>query len=75
MRIGLVVDSACDLPNDFIERHGIDILPISVRIGDAMQVDYRDQAATLAFLRAHIAERGASASTVSPALPRAQIQS
>jgi DegV family protein with EDD domain len=64
MRIGLVVDSACDLPNDFIERHRIDILPITVRIDAAMQVDYRDQAATLAFLNAHIAERGASAETI-----------
>ena len=63
MRIGLVVDSACDLPKDFIEQHGIEILPISVRIDDATQVDYRDQAATLAFLDAHIAERGASAET------------
>ena len=64
MRIGLVVDSACDLPKDFIDRHKIDLLPISVRIGDAMQVDYRDPAATLAFLHAHIAERGASAETI-----------
>ncbi|HVI57784.1 MAG TPA: DegV family protein [Luteimonas sp.] len=64
MRIGLVVDSACDLPKDFIQRHGIEILPITVRIGDATQVDYRDQAATLAYLDAHIAERGASAETI-----------
>jgi DegV family protein with EDD domain len=64
MRIGLVVDSACDLPKDFIERHNIEILPITVRIGDAVQVDYRDQAATLAYLDAHIAERGANAETL-----------
>ena len=64
MRIGLVVDSACDLPKDFIERHRIDILPITVRIDAAMQVDYRDPVATLAFLHAHIAERGASAETI-----------
>ncbi len=64
MRIGLVVDSACDLPKDFIERNHIDILPIAVRIDDALQVDYRDQAETLAFLHAHIAERGASAETI-----------
>ncbi len=64
MRIGLVVDSACDLPKDFIEHHGIVVLPITVRIGDATQVDHRDQAATLAFLRDHIAERGAGALTI-----------
>src|SRR5690606_28310467 len=63
MRIGLVVDSACDLPKDFIEQHGIEILPITVRIDETTLVDYRDEPATLAFLEAHIAERGASAET------------
>ena len=63
MRIGIVVDSACDLPNDFLEQHDITILPITVRIDDAVQVDYRDEAATLAFLHAHVAERGANAQT------------
>ena len=64
MRIGLVVDSACDLPKEYLERNGIDILPITVRIGDAEQIDYRDQQATLDFLRSHVAERGANAETV-----------
>jgi DegV family protein with EDD domain len=64
MRIGLVVDSACDLPKEFIDRHNIELLPITVRIDHAVQVDYRDPAATLAYLDAHIAERGANAETV-----------
>jgi DegV family protein with EDD domain len=64
MRIGLVVDSACDLPSDFFERERVDILPITVRIGDAVQADHRDEAQTLAFLESHIAERGASAETI-----------
>ena len=64
MRIGLVVDSACDLPKDFIEQHGIEILPITVRIDETTVIDYRDEATTLAFLEAHIAERGASAETL-----------
>src|SRR3546814_12199771 len=64
MRIGLVVDSACDLPKDFIERHSIEILPIAVRIDGTTQVDYRDQAATLAFLDSHIAEPGVNAETI-----------
>jgi len=63
MRIGLVVDSACDLPNAFLKQHDITILPITVKIDDAVQVDYRDEAATLAFLHAHVAERGANAQT------------
>jgi DegV family protein with EDD domain len=64
MRVGLVIDSACDLPKDFIERHAIEILPISVRIDDVVQVDHRDEEATLGFLHSHIAERGASAETI-----------
>ena len=64
MRIGLVVDSACDLPGDFFERERIEVLPITVRIGDAVQADHRDEAQTLAFLESHIAERGASAETI-----------
>jgi DegV family protein with EDD domain len=64
MRIGLVVDSACDLPRDVLEREHIELLPITVRIGDAVEVDHRDEARTLAFLESHIAERGASAETI-----------
>lgn len=63
MRIGLVVDSACDLPGDFLAAHDITLLPITVRIGDAAQVDLRDEVATLDFLHAQIAERGADAET------------
>ena len=64
MRIGLVVDSACDLPAGFLERERVEILPITVRIGDADQADHRDEAQTLAFLESHIAERGAGAETI-----------
>lgn len=63
MRIGLVVDSACDLPLEYLQEHRITVLPITVRIGDAVQADHRDELATLDFLHAHVAERGAEAET------------
>ena len=63
MRIGIVVDSACDLPQDFIQQHDIVLLPITVRIGDAVLADHRDEEATLSFLHAHVAERGHEAET------------
>jgi len=63
MRIGIVVDSACDLPVDYIEKHNILLLPISVRIGEAVLADHRDEEATLSFLHAHVAERGHEAET------------
>ncbi|HEY4581759.1 MAG TPA: DegV family protein [Lysobacter sp.] len=50
MRIGLVVDSACDLPLDYIRKNGITLLPITVRIGDALLADRRNEQATLEFL-------------------------
>ena len=54
MRIGIVVDSACDLPQDFIQQNDIVVLPITVRIGDAVLADHRDEEATLSFLHAHV---------------------
>ena len=36
MRIGIVVDSACDVPTDFIERENVTILPVTVQIGQAV---------------------------------------
>ena len=63
MRIGIVVDSACDLPQDFMQQNDIVVLPITVRIGDAVLADHRDEEATLSFLHAHVAERGHEAET------------
>ena len=64
MRIGIVVDSACDLPTDFIKEHDIVLLPITVRIGEAVLADHREEDATLAFLNAHVATGGAEAETI-----------
>jgi len=64
MRIGLVVDSACDLPLEYLQKNDITILPITVRIGDAVLADHRDERATLEFLRTQIAERGHEAETM-----------
>ncbi len=64
MRIGIVVDSACDLPADFIREHRLVLLPITVRIGEAVLADHREEDATLNFLDTHVAERGAEAETI-----------
>lgn len=64
MRIGLVVDSACDLPLEYLQRHDVTILPITVRIGDAVLADHRNEQATLEFLHTHVAEGGAEAETM-----------
>jgi len=64
MRIGIVVDSACDLPAEFIESNNIIILPITVRIEQAVLTDQRDEQAILQFVHAHVAERGHEAETI-----------
>lgn len=57
MRIGLVVDSACDLPADFIRTHEITLLPISVRSDLVNFEDRRDPEATLRFFRDQLGDR------------------
>ena len=40
--IRIVTDSACDLPPELAERHGIEIVPLTVRFGEEELVDRRD---------------------------------
>jgi len=61
MRIGVVVDSTCDLPQEFIEKHNIRILPITLHLDNDHLVDERDPQATLAFYDADLADRGHNA--------------
>ena len=63
MRIGIVADSAVDLPADFIEREKITILPITVQIGQAVLADVRNEDATLNFLTGETAARAYEAET------------
>ena len=63
MRIGLVVDSACDLPASWFSSHDVSLLPVSVHIGGDTMIDLRDEQDTLRFLESHIAGGGADAET------------
>lgn len=63
MRIGIVVDSACDLPGEYLQRHAITVLPIGVRIGDKMLLDDRNPAVTQRFFADDLGARGHSAET------------
>jgi DegV family protein with EDD domain len=57
MRLGIVVDSTCDLPPEFIAEHKITILPISIRVGDQLIEDYRDLKKTRAFYTHYLGPR------------------
>ncbi len=39
MNIRIVTDSACDLPDDVVATHGIEIVPLNIRFGDEEYVD------------------------------------
>ena len=63
MRIGVVVDSSCDLPPEFLEQNGVKIFPNSIRVGQDILVDERDPDATLAFFASHIGDKSHDAET------------
>lgn len=63
MRIGVIVDPACDLPYDFIRQQGIHILPVTFTIDGKTIVDTHDPKTTQAFLDSGLAKRGHSADT------------
>ena len=63
MRIGIVVDSACDVPADFIRDEQVTILPVTVQIGNAVLSDMRNEDATLNFLSGDTAAQAYNAET------------
>ena len=63
MRIGLVVDSACDVPAEFISANDIVVLPIQVRVDGTTLTDDRGDAVTQRFLRENLGARGHAAET------------
>ena len=64
MRIGLTVDSACDLPRDYLDAHKVVVLPTTVRIDNTSFADERDPVATLRFYRETLGDRVHAADTV-----------
>ena len=63
MRIGIVVDSACDVPSGFIADEAITVLPVTVQIGNAVLADMRNEDATLNFLTGDTAAQAYNAET------------
>lgn len=50
-KIGLVIDSACDLPRSFIEQHGIEIMPVTMNFGNMTFKDLRETEQTMDLYR------------------------
>ena len=58
MKLGLVVDSACDLPLALLREQHIEVMPISLHFGAERYVDRRDPGETLRFYERLILEHG-----------------
>ncbi len=71
MKIGVVVDSTCDLPRSFIDEHDLEILPNRVYVGHREFLDTREPRETMEFFRRHIPDKTVSAHT--EACPRDEI--
>jgi len=63
VRTGFVIDSACDLPQSYLQEHDIHIMPISLHFGYDVFEDVRDPEATQAFYRKYLAEKTLDAET------------
>lgn len=64
MRIGVVVDSTCDLPESYFKEHGIRVMPISIRLGDELLVDERDASVTRHFYAEQLDSQGVDAESI-----------
>ncbi|HEY8587633.1 MAG TPA: DegV family protein [Rhodanobacter sp.] len=63
MRMGLAIDAACDLSQDFLEQHGVAVMPITVRIDDEVFMDDRNPVEIQRFIDRRLGSRSHSAET------------
>lgn len=57
MRIGVAIDSACDLPAEYLKQHNIEVLPINLYLGDEHLLDVRDPEASIDFYERYALKR------------------
>lgn len=72
MRVGLVVDATCDLPEELLRAHGVRVLPIVLRVGAERLIDQRGVQATQHFYQQLLPTVGAL--DHSEPLPVAELQ-
>jgi DegV family protein with EDD domain len=63
MRIGVAIDAACDVPHEFLERNGIAVMPITVKVDSQQFKDDRDPAEIRRFRDQKLGSRSHSAET------------
>ncbi len=63
MRVGLIVDSACDLPHEFTRKNDIFIMPVTAVIDGETYIDDHDPVKTQDFYSSGLLEKGHTAET------------
>ncbi|PWK85940.1 DegV family protein [Fulvimonas soli] len=63
MRMSVAIDASCDLPQAFLQEHGIAVMPIAVRVDNALFKDDRNPAEIRRFLDLKLGSRSHSAET------------
>lgn len=63
MRIGVAIDAACDVPQEFLERNGIAVMPITVKVDGQSFKDNRDPVEIQRFRDQKMGSRSHSAET------------
>ena len=63
MRMGLAIDASCDIPQAFLEQHGVTVMPITVRVDSETFLDNRDPAEVRRFIDRKLGDRSHSAET------------
>ncbi len=63
MRVGLIVDSACDLPYEFTRKHNLFILPVTAHLDRQTYIDVHDPVQTQEFYQRGLLQKGLHAET------------
>lgn len=63
MRVGLIVDSACDLPYEFSRKHDLFVLPVTAVIDGQTYIDKHDPVRTQEFYQSGLLQKGHQAET------------
>jgi len=63
MRMGLAIDASCDVPQAFLKKHNVAVMPITVRVDDEVFLDNRDPLEVHRFLDRNLGGRSHSAET------------
>lgn len=63
MRVGLIVDSACDLPYEFSRKHDLFVLPVTAVIDGQTYIDEHEPVRTQEFYQSGLLQKGHHAET------------